>query len=814
MRIATVMLAIVCCISAVSGQWTVTTIQMPDSLFKLDSICSVQFHSPNNTVYVGGGRALVAVDAGTHKGLARTAFPGSLNMMCSSTAGNKLYCAASNQESVWVMDCATNQILTTVPLDGQAHAMCYAAASNKVYVACPPNNLVDVIDCETDSVVAEIELQSWPSALCYNPELNRIYSAQSLSDEVAVIDCAADTLISTIWVRGVKPGAICYDSATSCVYTSNYTSGTASVIDCASDSVVRVVTVGARLELMMAGPEGKVYCGSYFDSVVTVVELQGTRSIPVGRHLSSMSLDPVNNKVYCATSDSVIVVVDAIGDTVAARVGAGEDLRFVCYDPVDTSTWAASAGGATIGVIDGAMDRLIDFLLFSAFSPGALCYNPVNSRLYCMDHGQNHAPNLLVVIDGDSNRVLKTLRVENSTDSMVWNPVSNKIYFSSPADNTVSILDCTTDSITATVETGDGPDAMCCSDDGKVYVTTKGRQSREVTRGNDKGRSFDVSTFYFTPGVAVIDPDGDSLLAFVPTVDTPTTLCYDRTDNKVYAGLGNAGLVSVIDVDGDSVMAAVPVAQSGRQVSWNQRHNKVYVCAPGELDRCVVVIDCTSDTVLGRVVTGGWPWTAYSDSACDKVYVVPSNPGLYIVNAATDTLYRTLSVGIAGGTIDNRRPGAANLLYCIGNGGLYVIDGVTDDIQRFLPVGDAPTALAWNPVHSWVYVSNSGSSSITVVSDTMLGIEESQPQAASLKPQATVVRGVLFLPRDMTEIRPWISDRVPRPVLLDVSGRKAMELKPGANDVRALAPGVYFVRSEPSATSRQSSAVTKVIIAE
>jgi len=32
-----------------------------------------------------------------------------------------------------------------------------------------------------------------------------------------------------------------------------------------------------------------------------------------------------------------------------------------------------------------------------------------------------------------------------------------------------------------------------------------------------------------------------------------------------------------------------------------------------------------------------------------------------------------------------------------------------------------------------------------------------------------------------------------RAVLLDVSGRKAMELQPGPNDVSRLAPGVYFV---------------------
>jgi len=40
-------------------------------------------------------------------------------------------------------------------------------------------------------------------------------------------------------------------------------------------------------------------------------------------------------------------------------------------------------------------------------------------------------------------------------------------------------------------------------------------------------------------------------------------------------------------------------------------------------------------------------------------------------------------------------------------------------------------------------------------------------------------------------------------MLLDISGRKVLDLKPGANDVRQLAPGVYFVRP----------AVMKVVIA-
>jgi hypothetical protein len=72
-----------------------------------------------------------------------------------------------------------------------------------------------------------------------------------------------------------------------------------------------------------------------------------------------------------------------------------------------------------------------------------------------------------------------------------------------------------------------------------------------------------------------------------------------------------------------------------------------------------------------------------------------------------------------------------------------------------------------------------------------------KPQTTSRKLGASIVRGVLMLPRDMTEIRPGISDRVPRPVLLDACGRKVLDLHTGANDVSRLSPGVYFVRENP-----------------
>jgi hypothetical protein len=80
-------------------------------------------------------------------------------------------------------------------------------------------------------------------------------------------------------------------------------------------------------------------------------------------------------------------------------------------------------------------------------------------------------------------------------------------------------------------------------------------------------------------------------------------------------------------------------------------------------------------------------------------------------------------------------------------------------------------------------------------------------QRGTMNVGPTVVRGVLF----MIEARG--EKREARSELLDISGRRVLDLKSGANDVSRLAPGVYFVL-EPSAVSREPSAVSvrKVVL--
>jgi len=85
------------------------------------------------------------------------------------------------------------------------------------------------------------------------------------------------------------------------------------------------------------------------------------------------------------------------------------------------------------------------------------------------------------------------------------------------------------------------------------------------------------------------------------------------------------------------------------------------------------------------------------------------------------------------------------------------------------------------------------------------GIVEMTKSEVRMAKLPTIVRGVLFLGDDR---RPGTGDRA---VLLDIAGRKVVDLTPGANDVSRLAPGVYFVR-ERLAVGGERNAVHKVVL--
>jgi len=100
--------------------------------------------------------------------------------------------------------------------------------------------------------------------------------------------------------------------------------------------------------------------------------------------------------------------------------------------------------------------------------------------------------------------------------------------------------------------------------------------------------------------------------------------------------------------------------------------------------------------------------------------------------------------------------------------------------------------------HGWAFGYKTYGANVALHYYDETGIAETMnDECGVMNSGATFVRRMLFLPQGTNPSR-----------LLDISGRKVADLRPGTNDLSGLTPGVYFVRSGPS-----DGTVRKVILA-
>jgi len=137
-----------------------------------------------------------------------------------------------------------------------------------------------------------------------------------------------------------------------------------------------------------------------------------------------------------------------------------------------------------------------------------------------------------------------------------------------------------------------------------------------------------------------------------------------------------------------------------------------------------------------------------------------------------------------------------------------VIDGATNAVVRTIQVGVEPVALTCNPAQNRVYAANYYGSSISVLRDTLTGVEEcaaSGVAAKALTVSSNPIRGtasVRFHLAEQSRVRLSIRDVTGRTVAVLVDG----VMKPGVYDRNwqagpAIPAGIYFLDLETAGRS-------------
>jgi YVTN family beta-propeller protein len=88
-----------------------------------------------------------------------------------------------------------------------------------------------------------------------------------------------------------------------------------------------------------------------------------------------------------------------------------------------------------VTVINGESNKVIATLRVGSY-PWALCYNPQDNKVYCTNERSYNVS----VIDGASDSVVKTIAVGTFPRALTCNPAQNRMYVTNILSNSVSII--------------------------------------------------------------------------------------------------------------------------------------------------------------------------------------------------------------------------------------------------------------------------------------------------------------------------------------------------------------------------------------
>ncbi len=447
-----------------------------------------------------------------------------------------------------------------------------------------------------------------------------------------------------------------------------------------------------------------------------------------------------------------------------------------------------------------AQQVVVDTVIRFPGEVGNGCFFPELNKLYVDNY-----PNGYFVLDCSTYQLKPEIPAQAFLDHYSWDWRDQKLYvLSNPSPDSTIVVDVAADSVIGCL--ADCRDVFCDAYLSDIDVRFK--PARE--------------TLY------EYDCRNDAIKRRLPIFSTCAS--WDSVGRKLYVGQGADGRLYVYDYLRDSCLkvidvSAIPATEPDACV-FSHKYRRAYVSSY-QMDigpDYVGILDTDRDTLLRvlpvRLENGLYRSVVVNDSDgkaymtdCDGWYGHPDT--MWVVDCATDSVLKKFECTHEGrAEICIRWVPWSNRIYLIDaspdsvhGGSLVVVDCNTDSvIVPGMLLGGNLYDIQLDPIRRRIFVTGD-TDKVFVLHDSGYAAVQETPNAEgrAMNVSPTIVRGVLSL-------RGATSHKLQAASLLDIAGRKVLDLRLGANNVQGLAPGAYFVRSEPSAVSRQPSAVTKVVV--
>jgi YVTN family beta-propeller protein len=404
-----------------------------------------------------------------------------------------------------------------------------------------------------------------------------------------------------------------------------------------------------------------------------------------------IALNPTNNRVYVCGGGLGVAVIDASTgnqvDIIPAR-GAAE----MQYNPIANVlyVWGAPSESWEMTIVDCTTDSVV---ARESLKLWPTCVNLRDNKLYAAIGDENKTA--IAVLDGHTRRLLATVgsaepsKGNISWRKIVWNPASDRVYYSDGGGAIVAI-DGRTDRVMARIPNSVGLEPRCANPrNNKIYASSY--------RNPD-------SSF------AVIDCRTNRIVAWLP-VHTPDVV-YNPVENKVYC---SGGGVAVIDGRRNTILKRLDFdfdECTPGELYYDSLNNRVYCFG---FFSGLAAIDCRSDSVIWATNAIAAHRPVFSGPA-NRLYCVDWHQGdVYAMDGSTFKITDTITPGYrVKSMLYNRQQ---DKLYCANDQGhaLAAIDCAKERVRGTIEVGRKPGALACSPDGRRLYCANEADGTVSVI---------------------------------------------------------------------------------------------------
>ena len=422
-------------------------------------------------------------------------------------------------------------------------------------------------------------------------------------------------------------------------------------------------------------------------SIAFSIPVSPANSVPVASISSVSDPDPSTG----AVSGSV-TVSDADGDDVYYSVPTSTAKGAVTYTPEGDFVYTPTADARN-----------------AAASPNASAADKTDTFTitFTDDYGGSTAVPVIVPISPlkAAPVVIATVRVVPNPQGLAVSPDGTRVYVTSFLD---------------TAAGGGSLSVIATANNTAVATIAVGEYSMGAVFHPNANRAYVAN--YQSGTVSVINTSTDAVVTTIKlasgTGTSPVDLAISADGSRLYTANFRGNSVSVINTATNQVAASIPVGAGPRGVAVSPDGTRIYVT--NYAGESVSVISTVTNQVTDTIAVGPYPnGVAFSPDG-SRAYIVNENDGtVSIIDTSTKQVTATISAGNGGFARRIVLSPDGGFLYTTNSGPqgtVVVIDTVSNQIVATVAVQANPETLAISRDGTRLYVANSSSNTVSVLS--------------------------------------------------------------------------------------------------